>query len=68
MAQIWTCVLTLFSVKLVGKSNKIIKKCMIVKYKATFNAYVKYPYLQQSSDLDFQKQSSNVGGNDGSLL
>jgi len=25
MAQMWTCVLTLFSVKLVGKSNEIIK-------------------------------------------
>jgi len=53
MAQMWTCVLTLFSVKLVGKSNEIIKKCMVVKYKTPFNAYMQYPYFQETSGMDF---------------
>lgn len=65
MAQMWTCVLTLFSVKLVGKSNESIKKIMVVKFKAPFNADVRYPHFQESSVMDFLKQTLNVGRNDG---
>jgi hypothetical protein len=39
---------------------------MDVKYKAPFNAYMQHQHLQESSVMDFQKNTSNVGGNGGS--
>jgi len=39
---------------------------MLVKYKAPFIAYVQYQHLQESSATDFQKQTSNAGGNEDS--
>jgi len=41
---------------------------MVVKYKTPFNAYMQYPHFQETPGMDFQKETSNVGGNVGSLF